>query len=126
MITQQILKIANDTKNYGIKKKSKYIATSKNSYCGDKITVELIFLKEKVLKMYYETESCIFCQASASLLSKSIKNLRIKDFSNNLDDIISNKKLKSFKKLFTRKYQNRIECIKLPFNAAMKIIHKYK
>jgi len=126
MINQNIIEMASDTKNYGIKNKSKNIATCKNSLCGDKITVELIFLREKVSKMYYETESCIFCQASASLLSKSIQNLKIKDFSNNLNDIISNKKFKSFKKLLNDKYQNRIECIKLPFKAAMKVIERYR
>ena len=41
MINQQIIKLAADTSNYGIKKTSNFVATSKNKICGDKITVEL-------------------------------------------------------------------------------------
>ena len=77
MISAEIIKIASDTSNYGIKKNSNLIATSKNKICGDKITIEIEVSKNKIDKMYYETESCIFCQASASLLSKIIKNCNI-------------------------------------------------
>ena len=46
MINQQIIKIAADTSNYGIKKNTNFIATSRNKICGDKITVELEIKKE--------------------------------------------------------------------------------
>ena len=32
--------------------------------------------------MNYETESCVYCEASASLLSRKIKNYNIKDLKN--------------------------------------------
>ena len=60
MISEEIIKIASDTSNSGIKNKSNLIATSKNKICGDKITIEIEVSKNKIDKMYYETESCIF------------------------------------------------------------------
>ena len=82
MISAEIFKIASDTSNYGIKKNSNFVETIKNKICGDKITIEIEISNNKIERMSYETESCIFCQASASLLSGIVKrsnidNLRI-------------------------------------------------
>jgi NifU-like protein involved in Fe-S cluster formation len=63
MISSEIIKIASDTSNYGIKENSNLIATSKNKICGDEITIEIEVFNNKVERMSYETESCIFCQA---------------------------------------------------------------
>ena len=41
MISPEIIKIASDTSNCGIKKNSNLVATSKNKICGDKITIEI-------------------------------------------------------------------------------------
>ena len=57
MINQQVIKFAADTSNYGIKKNSSFVATSKNKICGDKITVELEIKKKIIKKMSYETDS---------------------------------------------------------------------
>ena len=84
MISTEIIKIAADTSNCGINKNSNLIATSKNKFCGDKITIEIEVFKNKIEKMSYETESCVFCQASASLLSKIIKRANI---DNLIDDV---------------------------------------
>jgi len=132
MISSQIFKIASDTSNYGIKKKSNYLATSKNKICGDKITVEVEVSNNVIKKMYYETESCIFCQASASLLSKIIKKKSFKELFSLVEDIkkhdkkkniILTKKYKPFKCLFQLKYKERINCVMLPFNALLKAIN---
>jgi len=128
MISSQIIKIASDTSNYGIKKKSNYIATSKNKICGDKITVEVEISNNIIKKMYYETESCIFCQASASLLSKIIKGKSIKELFLFVDDIkkkkiILKKEYQPFKSLLQLKHKERINCVKLPFNALLKAIN---
>ena len=48
MISQQVIKFAADTANYGIKKNSDFVATSKNKICGDKITVE-VEIKKKLI-----------------------------------------------------------------------------
>jgi nitrogen fixation NifU-like protein len=120
MIDQQIIKFAADTSNYGIKKNSNFIATSKNKICGDKITIELEIKKKIIKKMNYETESCIFCQASASLLSRSIKDKNIKI--NTLSSILATTmKHKNFKKLL--KIKERINCIMLPFETLQKAMN---
>ena len=129
MISSEIIKIASDTSNYGIKKKSNYIATTKNRICGDKITVEIEMSKNIIKKMYYETESCIFCEAAASLLSRVIKKNTIKEFlllanSVKKKKIILAKKYQPFKKLFNSRYKERINCVMLPFDALRKAISK--
>ena len=119
MINQEVIKFAADTSNYGIKKNSNFIATSKNKICGDKITVQLEITNKIIKKMNYETESCIFCQASASLLSKLIRNKKVekKSLSLILNDTI---KTKNFKKLL--KSKERINCIMLPFDTLQKAV----
>jgi|TARA_B110000881_G_C18480003_1_gene465987 nitrogen fixation NifU-like protein len=132
MISPEIIKIASDTSNYGIKKNSNLIATSKNKICGDKITIGIQTLNNKIEKMSYETESCIFCQASASLLSKIIKKSNIENLRTDIDQIIMfhknkkiilKKKYKPFRKLFQKKYKERFNCIILPFNGLSKAIN---
>ena len=132
MISHSIIKFAADITNYGLRKNSNYIATCKNKICGDKITVEIEMSNNIVKKMYYETESCIFCQASASLLSKLIKKSNIQQLSleiNNIKmldkrkNIILKNKYRCFKKLFQLKYKERFNCVMLPFNALLKAVN---
>ena len=118
MINQQVIKYAADIRNYGIRKKSNFIATSKSKICGDKITVELEIKKKIIKKMNYETEACVFCQASASLLSRSIEN---KSTNTLLLALNTTMKKKKFKKLLKNK--ERIDCIMLPFKALQKAIN---
>ena len=110
MISPEIIKIASDTSNYGIKRKSNYIATWKNKIYGDKITIEIEISKNIIKKMYYETESCVFCQTSASLLSKLIKKSNIEQLSLDINDIkmLHKKKILSLKKRtnLLKKYLN--------------------
>ena len=132
MINPEIIKIASDTSNYGIKENSNLIATSKNKLCGDKITIEIKVSNNRVENMFYETESCIFCQASASLLSGIVKrsnidNLRIDMGEVNMlhknKKIELKKKYKPFRKLFQQKYKERFNCILLPFNGLLKVLN---
>ena len=109
------MNLAFDSSNWGLRNKSKYISSLKNKKCGDKITVELEIKNKKIQRMYYETESCIFCQASASIISNKAKNMMLK----NLDKIIISKR---FKFLLSKKYLNRKDCIMLPFEALKKAL----
>ena len=118
MIDPQIIKYAADTSNYGLQKKSKYIAISKNKVCGDRITVELKIDRKVIKKMCYETESCVYCQASASLLSKSVRNKDVKKIFFFLEN---EKKNKRFKELLKNK--ERINCVMLPFVALQKAVN---
>ncbi len=131
MISKEILKIASNTSNVGLNNKYSHKISLKNKLCGDKITLELIVLKKKILSMKYETESCIYCEASASLLSKKIRKLNIQTLKKefiNLKNISKNKKIKipkkfaDFNKLFDSDNFNRFNCIFLPFDAVIKAL----
>jgi nitrogen fixation NifU-like protein len=131
MITKKIIKIASDTRNIGLTNKYDFKSSLKNLMCGDKIKLELSVKNLKIYSMKYETESCVYCEASASLLSKKIKNLNInlviKDL-NKLKNVINDNKFilpvnyKDFKILINKKNINRIKCINLPFDAVLKAL----
>jgi nitrogen fixation NifU-like protein len=133
MINPEIIKIASDTSNCGIKENLSHIATSKNKICGDVITVGIEIYNNKIEKMSYDTESCIFCQASASLLSKIIKKSNIENLQSDINlinmshknkKIVLKRKYKPFRKLFQQKYRQRFSCILLPFNALLKVVNE--
>ena len=79
MIDSKIIKIASYTENVGLRNKFTHKSSIKNSLCGDFIKTEFIADKLKVKSMRYETESCLLCEASASLFSRKIKNFKIRD-----------------------------------------------
>ena len=132
MISNEIIKFASNTSNVGLTNKYTFKSTKKNSMCGDLIKVELIIKNSKINSMKYETESCILCEASASLLSKKIKNLPIKTIKEELNKLkniplknlkfIFPKKFKEFKFLINKDNSNRINCIYLPIDAVLKAL----
>ena len=72
----EILKIAADTKNNKEIKNFTHKSKHKNPLCGDEMEICVIVKNEKILDIGYQCKSCIYCQASASLLSKLSMNLR--------------------------------------------------
>ncbi len=131
MINKEIIKLASDTSNEGLKNKYSHKISLKNSTCGDKITLELIADKKKISSMKYETESCVYCEASASLLSRKIKNIKLKDIKKDFVTLkkISLKKnekipkrLSDFNKLLTSDNFSRFKCIFLPIDAVLKAL----
>ena len=44
MISQKIIQIASNTKNVGLTNKYSFKSSVKNSLCGDKIKIELIYV----------------------------------------------------------------------------------
>ena len=132
MIDTKIIKLASDTKNYGLRRKSTHSALEKNKICGDKISIELTVNKTRINSMRYETESCIYCQASASLLSKIIPTLNITNLKKDIIDLNNflyhkdfqlPKRYKSFKPLIQKKNKSRYQCVMLPFNALRKALN---
>ena len=131
MINQDIIKLASNTSNVGLKNKYSHKISLKNKTCGDKITLELIVDKKKISSMKYETVSCVYCEASASLLSRKIINININDIKNDFE-ILKNlsklkkikmpKRLSDFKKLLNSDNLNRFNCIFLPFDAVVKAL----
>ena len=131
MINKDIFRLASNTSNVGLNNKYSHKISLKNSTCGDKITLEIIADKKKINSMKYETESCIYCEASASLLSRKIKNIKLKDIKNDfitLKKISLKKKVKipkrlsDFKKLLSSDNFNRLKCIFLPIDAVLKAL----
>ena len=131
MINKDVIKLASNTSNVGLENKYSHKISLKNSTCGDKITLELITNKKKISSMKYETVSCVYCEASDSLLSRKIKNIKIKDIKNDFESLkkISIKKngkipkrLSGFNKLINSDNFNRFKCIFLPIDAVIKAL----
>ena len=127
----KILEIASNTENNKNIKNYTHSAKSKNPLCGDEIEIKLIIKNEKLVDFGYQGKSCVYCQATASLLSKNLINSNInkikelcdyaKSFFNKEQESIE-KKWSFLSKLFDQKNLSRKECILLPFNALKKII----
>tara|TARA_X000001036_G_scaffold152757_1_gene145037 strand:- start:2534 stop:2932 length:399 start_codon:yes stop_codon:yes gene_type:complete len=131
MITDKIIKIASNTRNVGLTNIYNFKSSLKNSICGDKIKLELIVKNSKIDSMRYETESCVYCEASASLLATKIKNLKISTIIKDLNLLKNIQKknelnfpvnFKEFKTLIHKNSLNRINCINLPFDAVLKAL----
>ena len=131
MINKDIIRLASNTSNVGLKKKYSHKISLKNSTCGDKITLELIADKKKISSMKYETISCVYCEAAASLLSRKIKNVKLKDIKNDLitlkkislkKNVKIPKRLSDFQTLLNSDNFNRFKCIFLPIDAVLKVL----
>ena len=127
----EVLNIAANTDNNRNVKNRTHVSKLKNSLCGDEMQIELILKNEKILDFGYQGKSCVYCQASASLLSKICINNQ-KEKVNDLcdmaelyfnDDVkITDKKCISLKKLIKKKNINKKDCILLPFKTLKKIV----
>ena len=129
----EILNIASDTDNNRNVKNHTHQSKLRNSLCGDEVQLELIIKDNKIVDFGYQGNSCIYCQASASLLSKiSINNEKdeIKKLCHDakflFDDNSKNieKKWSLLKEIFDKKNISRKKCILLPFKTLEKIISK--
>ena len=126
-----IIKIASDTSNNKIIKHYTDIAKQKNPLCGDHIEIKLNIYENQIIDFAYQTKSCVFCQASASMLSKKTikkdiistkKFLMIAEKLFENDKISLNSDWKNLKKIFNKKNLSRKECLLLPIRALLKII----
>ena len=129
----EIIKIASNTENNNILKNYTFATKYKSAMCGDELKIYLKVHKEKINKLSYQSKSCVYCEASASLLSRYVRNKSINDIKkliNNMENYYekSNLSLKKnisyFKKLFKEKNLSRKECLMLPFKTLKKIIQK--
>ena len=127
----RILEIASNTENNKILDKHTHKSKNKNPLCGDEIEISLIVKNKKILDLGYQCKSCIYCEASASLLSKLVlkKSLdKINELSIFVIDFFKEKNLKfskewkPFEKLFDKKNISRKECILLPFKTLAKAL----
>ena len=124
----KILRLASDTKHQ--KKLSEFTHNSKakNPLCGDEIQLFLKINKGKITECSYQGKNCVYCQASANLLSNNSNGKGIEEMIEVCDCANEffkkkgylSKNLKKYKELISSKNINRKECILLPFNALRK------
>ena len=127
MIDKEIIKIASNTENHGVLDNHTHFSKLKNAICGDEMKVYLIVKNNKIINFKYQCESCIYCQASVSLLSRNVKNKSIKnvkDFSLEAKNsfkhkVLFNKDWKEFSKIMSSKNIARKECLLLPINTTV-------
>ena len=91
----KILQIASNTENNKIIKNHTHNAKFKNPICGDEIEISLNIKEEKILDFGYQCKSCVYCQASVSLLSRNTINKSIINLSS--DSIFSKKYISTTK-----------------------------
>ena len=127
----RILEIASQTENNKIIKNFTHKSKNNNPLCGDEMEISLIVKNDVVKDMGYQCKSCVYCQASVSLLSRKIKDKKIdeiKSFISNgeklFDDVKTTleKNWKDFKKILNKKNLSRKECLLLPLKTVLKAL----
>ena len=133
MIDKEIIKIASNTDNHGVLVNHTHFSKLKNSICGDEMKIYLIVQNNKIANFKYECESCIYCQASVSLLSRKAKNKSIEKVKNFAEQAKScfeksaksfDKEWKEFDKIMNRNNISRKECLLLPLNTTLDALNK--
>ena len=133
MIDKEIIKIASNTENYGVLNNHTHFSKLKNSICGDDMKIYLIVKNNRISNFKYECESCIYCQASVSLLSRKAKNKSIEKIKNltaqakncfEKDRNSFDKEWNGFDKLMTKNNIARKECLLLPLNTTLDALNK--
>ena len=133
MIDKEIIKIASNTENHGVLDNHTHSSKLKNVICGDEMKIYLIVKDDKITNFKYECESCIYCQASVSLLSRKAKNKSIesvKNFAEHAKNCFEkntksfDKEWKEFDKIMTKNNISRKECLLLPVNTTLDALNK--
>ena len=126
-----ILKIASDTKNNKHINNCTHSIKYKSQICGDEIEIFLIMKNNMIKDFSYQSQSCIYCNASANLATKNFKMkskdkikglFKLLEQYNDKQNISFPNEWKDFKKIFNTKNFTRKECITLPIEALKKII----
>tara|TARA_Y100000591_G_scaffold150555_1_gene129455 strand:- start:981 stop:1382 length:402 start_codon:yes stop_codon:yes gene_type:complete len=125
-----IIKIASDTSHNKIINRYTHKSKFKNKICGDQIEIKVNINNKLIKDMGYQTKSCIYCQASASLTSKYLVKKSLKKieylskfllnyFEGEFDNLPKN--LTKFNVLFNKKNISRKDCILMPLIALKKL-----
>ena len=132
----KILEIASNTENHKVIKNHTHQSKNKNPLCGDEMEISLIVKGNIIEDIGYQCRSCIYCQASVSLLSRWVMQASIEKISNfvanselffeeNFDQSkkINIKDLNDFKKILNHENISRKECLLLPFKTLSKALN---
>ena len=127
----RILEIAAHTENNKVVENYTHKSKHKNPLCGDEMEISLIVKDDVVNDMGYQCKSCVYCQASVSLLSRKIKEKKVDDVKKFIkvgerlfeDAKVSiEKHWKDFKEILDKKNLSRKECLLLPLRTIAKAL----
>ena len=131
----KILEIASNTENQKVIKNYTHQSKNKNPLCGDEMEISLIVKDNIVQDIGYQCKSCIYCQASVSLLSRFVMQAPIEKItvflsqaSSFFDESFENLKkinikgIEDFKNIMNSKNISRKECLLLPFKTLSKAL----
>ena len=129
----EILKIASNTKNHKVLNNVTHFSKLKNPICGDEMDISLRIIDKKIKDFGYQCKSCIYCQASVSLLSRKAKNKlieKVKFFAQQANSCFDKsvnsfgKEWEEFDKIMSKNNISRKECLLLPINATLDALSK--
>ena len=127
----RILEIAAHTENNKIVENYTHKTKHKNPLCGDEMEISLVVKDDIVKDMGYQCKSCVYCQASVSLLSRKIKEKKIDDIKKFIKvgeqlfedaKVSMEKHWKDFKEILDKKNLSRKECLLLPLRTIAKAL----
>jgi nitrogen fixation NifU-like protein len=127
----RILEIASNTENHKIVKNYTHQSKNKNPLCGDEMEISLIVKNNRITDMGYQCRSCVYCQASVSMLSQKIKNEKlsnIKSLITLVESLFKETEVKvdskwlDFKEIMNKDNVSRKECLLLPFKTITKAL----
>ena len=127
----RILEIASHTENNKVLENFTHKSKNKNPICGDEMEISLIVKDDVVKDMGYQCKSCVYCQASVSLLSRKIKEKKvddIKQFIKSGEQLFEDAKVsiekhwKDFKIILDKKNIARKNCLLLPLRTIAKAL----
>ena len=127
----RILEIAAHTENNKVVENYTHKSKHKNPLCGDEMEISLIVNEDVVKDMGYQCKSCVYCQASVSLLSRKIKEKKVDDIKKFIKvgeqlfedaKVSMEKHWKDFKEILDKKNLSRKECLLLPLRTIAKAL----
>ena len=127
----RIFEIADHTENNKVVENYTHKSKHKNPLCGDEMEISLIVKEDVVKDMGYQCKSCVYCQASVSLLSRKIKEKKVDDVKKFIKvgeqlfedaKVSMEKHWKDFKEILDKKNLSRKECLLLPLRTIAKAL----
>jgi len=127
----RLLEIASHTENNKVIENFTHKSKHKNPLCGDEMEISLIVENDVIKDMGYQCKSCIYCQASVSLLSRKIKEKKVKEIISfisvgeqlfNDAKVSLEKHWRDFKEILDKKNLSRKECLLLPLRTIAKAL----